>query len=76
MQRFDPAFSETKESFETIDEDGSGSIEFGEFSGLMLEIDHARPQGALRTQFAAIDTNHDGRISLDEFRTWLGSEGR
>jgi Ca2+-binding EF-hand superfamily protein len=73
MQRFDPAISEMKEIFESIDEDGSGSIEFDEFSGLMLKMDHARPPDVLRVQFAAIDTNHDGRISVDEFRTWLGT---
>jgi Ca2+-binding EF-hand superfamily protein len=76
MQRFDPQFDETKESFANFDKNGSGSIEFGEFMGFMLNLDHSRSEGALRVQFAAIDTNHDGRISEAEFQAWLGSGGK
>jgi Ca2+-binding EF-hand superfamily protein len=73
MQRFEPAFDEIKETFERLDENGNGSIEFEEFTALMLEMDHSRAEGALRLQFTAIDTNRDGRISFDELRVWLGA---
>ena len=76
MQRFGPAFEEMKESFASIDENGSGSIEVDEFVALMLKLDHSRPEGALRMQFVSIDTNHDGRISEEEFHSWLGMDGR
>ena len=76
MQRFGPAFEEMKESFASIDENGSGSIEYGEFSRLMLKMDHTRSDAAMRVQFAAIDTNHDGRISEAEFDDWLGAGRR
>lgn len=75
MQRFDPAFDETKETFVSIDRDGSGTIELDEFKGLMFKIDHSRSEGALRVQFAAIDTDHDGQISEAEFRAWLRTDG-
>jgi Ca2+-binding EF-hand superfamily protein len=73
MQRFEPAVDEMKETFARIDENGSGSIEFGEFIALMLEMDHTHSECALRAQFAAIDTNGDGRISLEEFAAWFGT---
>ena len=73
MRNFEPAYHEMKEAFERFDEDGNGSIEFGEFTALMLEIDHARSEDALRRQFAAIDTNGDGRVSFDEFHAWFGA---
>lgn len=76
MQRFDPAFDEMKETFASIDQDDSGEIEFDEFKGLMLKMDHTRSDDALRAQFAAIDTNHDGRISEEEFHAWLCIDGR
>jgi Ca2+-binding EF-hand superfamily protein len=72
MRRFDPAFEEMKETFERFDENGNGSIEFEEFMTLMRELDHTRAEGALRAQFATIDTNHDGRVSVDEFQAWIG----
>lgn len=64
------AQDEIEESFERIDENGDRSISFGEFSRLMLDLDHARPESALRVSFDAIDKDHDGRVSFDEFRAW------
>ena len=72
MQRFEPEFDEMKETFERIDTNRSGSIEFEEFMALMREMDHGRSEGAMRLQFATIDTNRDGRISLEEFQAWFG----
>jgi len=76
MRRIDPTPGEMKETFESIDENGSGSIEFAEFTGLMLKMDHERTEAAMRAQFAVIDANRDGRISFDEFRAWMGADGR
>ena len=76
MERFDPAFGEIKETFESIDKDGSGSLEFDEFRRLMLKMDHTRSEGDLRAQFAAIDADRDGRASFAKFQAWLGIDGR
>jgi len=74
MRRVDPAYEEMKESFETVDKDGSGSIEFDESMKLMRDMDHTRPESALRAQFATLDTNRDGRVSRVEFQAWFGTE--
>jgi len=74
MRRFDPAYNDMKETFERIDANHNGTIEFGEFKNLMLDLDHTRTEGAMRVQFASIDANRDGRVSLDEFNAWFGIE--
>jgi Ca2+-binding EF-hand superfamily protein len=74
VHRFEPAFDEMKETFEHIDKNGNGSIEFEEFMALMLGMDRAQSEGTLRAQFAAIDANRDGRIDFDEFRAWFGTD--
>ena len=61
---------EIDESFERIDQNGDRSISFDEFARIMLEIDHARTESALRASFEAIDKDHDGWVSADEFRAW------
>ena len=60
-----------EEMFDRIDEDGDGSISFGEFASLMLEMDHAKSASALRIGFDAIDKDGDGRVSFAEFRDWV-----
>jgi Ca2+-binding EF-hand superfamily protein len=64
------AQDEIEETFACIDENGDRSISFEEFATLMLEMDHAKSESALRTTFAAMDMDHDGSVSLDEFRAW------
>jgi calcium-binding protein CML len=70
MEPVIPAKDEVDESFDRIDENGDRSISFDEFSTLMLAIDHTKPLSALRASFASIDKDHDGRVSLAEFRAW------
>jgi Ca2+-binding EF-hand superfamily protein len=74
MRRVDPAFEDMKEAFESIDKDRSGSIEFNEFMKLMRDLDHTRPESALRAQFANLDKNRDGRVGIEEFQVWFGTE--
>jgi len=66
----DPALDEIEEMFDRIDENGDSSISF-EFTSLMLELDHTRPASALSASFAAIDSDHNGRVSFDEFHAWV-----
>ena len=70
MQGILTAEHDFEEMFERIDKNGDGRISFDEFSSLMLELDHTRPEAALRVQFEKIDTDHDGWVSCDELRAW------
>jgi Ca2+-binding EF-hand superfamily protein len=62
---------EIEEMFERIDENGDRRISFAEFSSLMLEMNHATLQAALRKNFDAIDLDRDGSVNFDEFRAWV-----
>jgi Ca2+-binding EF-hand superfamily protein len=37
----------------------------------MLEMDHAKLNSELRACFDFIDSDHDGRVSFDEFCQWV-----
>lgn len=62
---------EARETFDRIDENGDGYINFEEFAALLLEMDHTRSESALRETFDAIDTGRDGRVTFGEFRAWM-----
>jgi hypothetical protein len=62
---------EIQEMFDRIDENGDRCINFEEYAGLMLAMDHTRSESGLRAAFDAIDTDRDGRASFDEFRAWI-----
>jgi Ca2+-binding EF-hand superfamily protein len=70
MQVADFVQDEIEEMFDRIDENGDRSISFEEFASLMLEMDRAKSESALRVSFEAIDKDHDGQVSFDEFRAW------
>jgi Ca2+-binding EF-hand superfamily protein len=70
MQYADPVLDEIEETFARIDRNGDRNIEFDEFAGLMLRMDHTRTEAALRQQFDVIDTDRDGRVSFEDFRAW------
>jgi len=60
-----------RNSFNEIDTDGSGAIDMSELANLcskvnVTDVDHANV-GEL---FKEIDTNHDGKISFEEFTAW------
>merc|ERR1712226_960738 len=62
---------EVRASFNEIDTDKSGSIELTELTNLcaklnLADVDH----GSVQDLFKEIDTNHDGKISFDEFLAW------
>lgn len=61
---------ELREDFEAVDDDQDGRIDFGEFSGLMDNLNAQMSDDVLRIGFAEIDTDGDGRISLAEFVAW------
>ena len=53
--------------FEGADADGSGTIDEGEFTSLMGQLELEVQTGEMPKVFASIDTDGSGTIALDEF---------
>merc|ERR1712195_70887 len=63
--------AELRNAFNEVDTDGSDSIELGELANLCGKVSVADFDQANATElFKEIDTNHDGKISFDEFTAW------
>jgi Ca2+-binding EF-hand superfamily protein len=57
--------------FARADSDDDGQISFTEFKALVSELDDARMSDeTLRIGFVETDVDGNGRINIDEFRTW------
>jgi len=61
---------ELREDFESVDDDGDGCIDLGEFGILMDNLNAQMSDTDLRIGFGEIDSDRDGRISLAEFVSW------
>merc|ERR1712166_196848 len=60
-----------KNSFNEIDTDGSGAIDIGELANLCNKVNVTDvDQTNVGELFKEIDTNHDGKISFEEFTAW------
>lgn len=76
MKPFDRAgmspelIEELREDFAEVDDDQDGSIDYGEFTILMDNLNSGMTDSVLRIGFGEIDADHDGRISLAEFIAW------
>ncbi len=62
-----------RENFRLTDADGDKQITFDEFVTFMADFDPGMSADELRIGFDEIDSDHDGVISFDEFRSWLQS---
>ena len=60
--------------FATFDEDGDGSIDFGEFTRGIKDAGIFLSDGDARSLFDSCDNDGDGTIDLDEFRWKLSAE--
>ena len=60
--------------FARADTDDDGQITFSEFKALVRELDENLDTETLRVGFEVSDTDHNGRINIDEFRTWWLSD--
>jgi Ca2+-binding EF-hand superfamily protein len=56
--------------FAQADQDNDGQINFTEFKALVRELDEDLSEQELRVGFTETDTSGNGRINIDEFRTW------
>jgi calcium-binding protein CML len=61
---------ELQEDFESADGDHDGYIDFGEFTVLLDDLGAEMSGMDLRIGFQEIDTDRNGRVSLDEFVAW------
>jgi hypothetical protein len=63
--------SELREAFEKVDKDNSGSIDLAELAGLCGSLNYQVNQADVTALFNEIDTNHDGKVSFEEFVAWF-----
>ena len=61
---------ELRETFDTYDANGDGTISLLEFSRLLEALGAGMSDEELRIGFAEIDTNHSGNIDFKEFAAW------
>ena len=59
-----------KETFDTYDADGSGTIDKNELAKLCLELGHSLNDKQLEEALKDLDTNEDGVIDFSEFQRW------
>lgn len=62
--------AEIKENFEHFDNDGNGTIDYGEFKRLIDALDGNMKEEELQVGFDLVDSDNNGRIDVDEFIQW------
>merc|ERR1719384_3064287 len=64
---------ELRDAFAVFDTDGSGSIDKKELKRLMKKLGQALSEAELDAMMDEVDTNGDGEISYEEFKTMMQS---
>ena len=59
-----------RRAFSSIDEDGSGLLEYAEFRRLCRRIDARISDEDIKRTFEAIDSDGSGEVDFEEFATW------
>jgi calmodulin len=62
--------ADLRESFDYFDKDDNGSIDRAEFAALLAALSDDFSRREADIGFDAIDVDHSGRISFDEFLAW------
>lgn len=65
---------ELKRAFNLIDQDESGYIDVAEIKTVLQELGQDTTAEDLKDILVALDSNDDGHISFDEFKSWWQSE--
>lgn len=60
--------------FREIDEDGNGTIDYGELHRAVNLMGRRIPKHQIKPMIREVDLNKDGVLDLDEFREMLASE--
>ena len=63
-----------RRAFESIDEDGSGLIDFGEFRRLCRRMNAKLSEEQIKMTFAIVDADGSGQADFDEFSKWWETE--
>ena len=58
---------QVKKLFEELDSDGSGSLDRGEITELLINLGHQLADGALDEAMALMDTDGGGEVEFEEF---------
>lgn len=61
-------------AFESIDEDGSGLIDFSEFRRLCRRMNAKMSDEEIKMTFAIVDADNSGEVDFSEFADWWGAE--
>ena len=61
---------------EECDQNGDGVIDFQEFVSVCLDRKALTQKNELRKAFSIIDTNQDGKVTLDDFQELFNSYDR
>jgi Ca2+-binding EF-hand superfamily protein len=57
----------TADAFRKMDVNGDGRVDPGEFCAMSEGAPPLQPASDCKTEFAALDANHDGKVTWDEF---------
>ncbi|UXX78370.1 EF-hand domain-containing protein [Reichenbachiella carrageenanivorans] len=60
---------DSKKSFDKIDENKNGTIEYGEYEKMMLARQENMKPKSPEEVFGTMDTDQDGKLNLEEFKT-------
>ena len=63
-----------RRAFESIDEDGSGLIEFSEFRRLCRRMNAKMSDEEIKMTFAIVDADGSGEVDFNEFSEWWETE--
>lgn len=64
----------TLQIFEEIDIDGSNDIDEQELMDISLRLGQGFDKKTIKKIFKEMDTNHDGKIQIEEFIAWMDKE--